>query len=127
MSMSDKRTDFLIRYAPDFAPFLVARASRSWLETTEGQRILDFTSGQICSTIGHNHPQLVTAVKRSLEEVIHLNSWMLSEPVLVFAERLVELVGEPLEKVILVNTGARQMRSLCAWPKCLRDGLRLWV
>src|SRR5260370_29484981 len=103
--MSDKRADFLIRYAHDFAPFIVARASGSWIETTEGQRILDFTSGQICSTIGHNHPQLVAAVQRSLEEVIHLNSWMLSEPVLALAERLVGLVGEPLDKVILVNTG----------------------
>ncbi len=103
--MSDKRTDFLIRYAHDFAPYIVARASGSWIETTEGQRILDFTSGQICSTIGHNHPQLVAAVQRSLEEVIHLNSWMLSEPVLALAEKLVELAGPPLEKVILVNTG----------------------
>ena len=103
--MSDKRVNLLIRYAHDFAPFIVARASGSWLETTEGQRILDFTSGQICSTIGHNHPQLVAAVQRSLEEVIHLNSWMLSEPVLALAERLVDLVGPPLDKVILVNTG----------------------
>jgi 2,2-dialkylglycine decarboxylase (pyruvate) len=103
--MSDRRTDFLIRYAHDFAPFIVARAYGSWLETTEGQRILDFTSGQICSTIGHNHPQLVEAVQRSLEEVIHLNSWMLSEPVLALAEKLVELVGPQLDKVILVNTG----------------------
>src|SRR6266567_2642838 len=114
MSMSDKRTDFLIRYAHDFAPFIVARASGSWIETTAGQRILDFTSGQICSTIGHNHPQLVAAVQRSLEEVIHLNSWMLSEPVLALAERLVRLVGSPLDKVILVNTGgeANEVASL---------------
>lgn len=103
--MSDTRANFLIRYAHDFAPFIVARATGSWLETTEGQRILDFTSGQICSTIGHNHPQLVAAVQRSLKEVIHLNSSMLSEPVLALAERLVELAGPRLEKAILLNTG----------------------
>src|SRR5215467_14371416 len=103
--MSDNRANFLIRYAHDFAPFIVARAAGSWLETTEGQRILDFTSGQICSTIGHNHPQLVAAIQRSLEEVIHLNSSMLSEPVLALAERLVELAGPRLERVILLNTG----------------------
>src|SRR5260370_21605158 len=84
---------------------MVGRASGSWIETTEGQRILDFTSGQICSTIGHNHPQLVAAVQRSLEEVIHLNSWMLSEPVLAVAERLGGLVGGSMDKVIVVNTG----------------------
>src|SRR5438876_5576809 len=102
--MHDQRERFLIRYSPDFAPFTVARASGAWLETTDGQRVLDFTSGQICSTIGHNHPRIVAAVQQSLEEVIHLNSWMLSEPVLALAERLVGLVPASLNKVILVNT-----------------------
>src|SRR5438067_12288444 len=103
--MHDQRERFLIRYSRDFAPFTVARASGSWLETTDGQRILDFTSGQICSTIGHNHPRIVAAVHQSLDNVIHLNSWMLSEPVLALAERLVRLVPPSLNKVVLVNTG----------------------
>src|SRR6266550_6768784 len=103
--MHDQRERFLIRYSRDFAPFTVARASGSWLETTDGQRVLDFTSGQICSTIGHNHPRIVAAVQQSLDSVIHLNSWMLSEPVLALAERLVRLVGSQLDKVLLVNTG----------------------
>src|SRR5215469_452295 len=103
--MYDDRERFLIRYSHHFAPFTVARASGAWIETTDGQRILDFTSGQICSTIGHNHPRIVTAVQQSLNDVIHLNSWMLSEPVLVLAERLAGLVPPSLNKVILVNTG----------------------
>jgi 2,2-dialkylglycine decarboxylase (pyruvate) len=103
--MYDERERFLIRYAHNFASFTVARASGAWIETTDGQRILDFTSGQICSTIGHNHPRLVAAVQRSLEEVIHLNSWMLSEPVLALAQRLVGLMPPSLNKVILLNTG----------------------
>ena len=103
--MHDQRERFLIRYSRDFAPFTVARASGSWLETTDGQRVLDFTSGQICSTIGHNHPRIVAAVQQSLDNVIHLNSWMLSEPVLALAERLVRLVPPSLNKVVLVNTG----------------------
>src|SRR5437868_6896260 len=103
--MPDERQRFLIRYARGFAPFIVARASGAWLETEDGQRILDFTSGQICSTIGHNHPRIVEAVQQSLDEVIHLNSWMLSQPVLELAERLVSLLPASLNKVILVNTG----------------------
>src|SRR5947209_13512254 len=103
--MYDERKQFLIRYSHNFASFIVARAYGAWIETTDGQRILDFTSGQICSTIGHNHPQIVAAVQRSLDEVIHLNSWMLSEPVLALAERLIGLVPAALNKVILVNTG----------------------
>src|SRR6266852_3596767 len=104
-NMYDERERFLIRYSHNFASFIVARAYGAWIETTDGRRILDFTSGQICSTIGHNHPQIVAAVQRSLDEVIHLNSWMLSEPVLALAERLVGLVPASLNKLILVNTG----------------------
>src|SRR5438270_8310048 len=103
--MHDQRERFLIRYSRDFAPFTVVRASGAWLETTDGQRVLDFTSGQICSTIGHNHPRIVAAVQQSLDNVIHLNSWMLSEPVLALPERLVGRVPPSLNKVILVNTG----------------------
>ncbi len=103
--MYDERERFLIRYARGFASFIVARANGAWIETTDGRRILDFTSGQICSTIGHNHPRIVAAVQQSLEEVIHLNSWMLSEPVLALAERLVGLAPASLNTVILVNTG----------------------
>ena len=103
--MPDERQRFLIRYARGFAPFIVARASGAWLETEDGQRILDFTSGQICSTIGHNHARIVEAVQQSLDEVIHLNSWMLSQPFLELAERLVSLLPASLNKVILVNTG----------------------
>src|SRR6266566_3216547 len=103
--MYDERERFLIRYAHHFAPFTIARASGAWIETNDGRRILDFTSGQICSTIGHNHPRIVTAIQQSLDEVIHLNSWMLSEPVLALAERLIGLVPASLDKVLLVNTG----------------------
>ena len=104
--MADERERFLIRYAGGFAPFTVARAEGAWVETTDGRRVLDFTSGQICSTLGHNHPRIAAAVQAALGEVAHLNSWMLSEPVLALAERLVGLFPDPLRRVMLLNTGS---------------------
>jgi 2,2-dialkylglycine decarboxylase (pyruvate) len=104
--VSDARERFLIRYAGSFAPFLVARANGAWVETADGRRVLDFTSGQICSTLGHNHPRIVAAIRGALEQVVHLNSWMLSEPVLALAERLASLTPPGLDKVILLNTGS---------------------
>ena len=104
--MHDPRERFLIRYAGGFAPLTVARASGAWVETTDGRRILDFTSGQICSTIGHNHPRIAAAIRASLDDVIHLNSWMLSEPVLALGERLAGLAPDPLDRVMLLNTGS---------------------
>jgi len=104
--MADEREQFLIRYAGGFAPFTVARAEGAWVETTDGQRILDFTSGQICSTLGHNHPRIAAAIRESLDTVSHLNSWMLSEPVLELAARLAGLVPARLDRVMLLNTGS---------------------
>jgi 2,2-dialkylglycine decarboxylase (pyruvate) len=95
----------LFRYTSDFAPFVVERAQGSWVWTTDGRKILDFTSGQICSTLGHNHPRIVEAISRSLGTVIHLNSWMLSTPVLALAERLMSLLPAPLERALLLSTG----------------------
>jgi 2,2-dialkylglycine decarboxylase (pyruvate) len=103
--MRDERERFLIRYAGGFAPFTVARAEGSWVETTDGRRILDFTSGQICSTLGHNHPRIAEAIRASLDTVSHLNSWMLSEPVLALGERLAGL-APGLDRVMLLNTGS---------------------
>jgi len=104
--VTDSRERFLIRYAGGFAPFVVARAEGAWVETADGRRVLDFTSGQICSTIGHNHPRITGAIRQALDRVMHLNSWMLSEPVLALAERLASLLPAPLGKVILLNTGS---------------------
>jgi len=102
----DDRARFLVRYAGGFAPEVVARAEGAWVETEGGRRILDFTSGQICSTLGHSHPRIADAVRRSLDEVVHLNSWMLSEPVLALAERLAGLLPAPLDRIMLLNTGS---------------------
>jgi 2,2-dialkylglycine decarboxylase (pyruvate) len=104
--VSDPRERFLVRYAGGFAPFVVARAEGAWVETADGRRVLDFTSGQICSTLGHNHPRIVAAVRQALDEVVHLNAWMLSEPVLALAERLASLFPAGLDKVVLLNTGS---------------------
>jgi 2,2-dialkylglycine decarboxylase (pyruvate) len=104
--MPDDRERYLIRYAGGFAPLTVARAEGAWIETTDGRRILDFTSGQICSTLGHNHPRIADAIRASLDEVVHLNSWMLSEPVLALGERLALLAPDPLDRVMLLNTGS---------------------
>jgi 2,2-dialkylglycine decarboxylase (pyruvate) len=102
----DERERFLIRYAGGFAPEPIVRAEGSWLETASGKRVLDFTSGQICSTLGHNHRRVNAAIRDALNSVSHLNSWMLSEPVLALAERLAGLFPDPLDRVVLLSTGS---------------------
>jgi 2,2-dialkylglycine decarboxylase (pyruvate) len=107
--MQDPRTERLIRYGGAFAEELVVRARGSWLETAGGSRVLDFTAGQICATVGHNHPRVMDAIRASLESVVHLNSWMLSPPVLDLADALLDTVPAPLERAMFLSTGGESV------------------
>jgi 2,2-dialkylglycine decarboxylase (pyruvate) len=119
--MDDPRVAQLIRYGGAFAGEVVTRASGSYVETASGRRVLDFTAGQICATIGHNHPRVSAAIRRALDEVVHLNSWMLSPPVLELAGALLATVPAPLEKAMFLSTGGESIEVAVRMAK-LRTG-----
>jgi 2,2-dialkylglycine decarboxylase (pyruvate) len=119
--MDDRRADLLIRYGGAFFDELIIRAGGSFVETASGRRILDFTAGQICATVGHNHPQVTAAIRRALDEIIHLNSWMLSPPVLELADALLATVPPPLERAMFLSTGGESVEVAVRMAK-LRTG-----
>jgi 2,2-dialkylglycine decarboxylase (pyruvate) len=96
----------MIRYIGDFPPFFVERAEGSYVYDDHGRRILDFTSGQMCATLGHNHPEVVAAIHQSGESAIHLFSWLLAPQVVELCAELAALLPPQLQKVILLNTGS---------------------
>lgn len=95
----------LIRYGMEFVPRLIARARGSVLWDEGGAEILDFTSGQMCSTLGHNHPRIVEAIRRACDDALHLYSGMVSPPVVALAERLTAILPPRLSKAIFLSTG----------------------
>jgi 2,2-dialkylglycine decarboxylase (pyruvate) len=96
----------MIRYIGGFPPFFVERAEGSYVYDDRGRRILDFTSGQMCATLGHNHPEVVAAIHKSCESAIHLFSWLLAPQVVELCAELAALLPPQLQKVILLNTGS---------------------
>ena len=104
--------DTLIRYCGDFSPILVEKAKGSFIYTKDGQKILDFTSGQMCSVYGHNHEKIVQAIRTATEESIHLLSTMLSPSVIELSKQLVDLLPEGLDKAIFVNTGSESNEAV---------------
>ena len=101
--------DHLIRYGGAFVEDVIVEAEGSWLTTADGRRVLDFTAGQICATVGHNHPRVNEAIRRSLDTVIHLNSWMLSPPVLDLAAALDATLPSGLDRSMLLSTGGESI------------------
>ncbi|WTW93511.1 aspartate aminotransferase family protein [Streptomycetaceae bacterium NBC_01309] len=121
----DPRAELMIRYAGAFWPEVITRASGSWLETADGRRVLDFTSGQLCATVGHSHPHVTQAIERSLRETVHLNSRMLSTPVLDLAETLVGLMPEGLDRVMLLSTGGEANEAALRMAKLATGGFEV--
>ena len=58
----DPRAERMIRYGGSFSAFRPVRASGSHLYDASGRAVLDFTSGQLSSILGHGHPDVVAAV-----------------------------------------------------------------
>lgn len=96
----------LVRYGMEFVPRLIARARGTVLWDDEGREILDFTSGQMCATLGHNHPRILEAIRRACDGALHLYSGMASPPVVALAERLTALMPPRLSKAMFLSTGA---------------------
>jgi 2,2-dialkylglycine decarboxylase (pyruvate) len=89
-----------------FSPEIIERAEGSSVFTEDGRELLDFTSGQMSAILGHAHPDIVATVREQIGRLDHLYSGMLSRPVLDLARRLVETLPAPLDKAMLLTTGA---------------------
>ena len=97
--------EHLIRYGMPFVPRLIAKARGTLIWDSEGNEILDFTSGQMCATIGHNHPRIVEAIQEACEGALHLFSAMLSPPVVALSQRLAAMLPPHLSKALFLSTG----------------------
>ncbi|BBH69127.1 aspartate aminotransferase family protein [Actinoplanes sp. OR16] len=109
----------LVRYigAGRFVPEIIERAEGSFVWTAGGRRLLDFTSGQMSAILGHSHPAVVATIQRQAATLDHLFSGMLSRPVVDLARRLAESLPEPLEKVLLLTTGAESNEAAIRMAK----------
>lgn len=54
----------VLRYGSAFVPEIIDHARGSFVYTESGQKILDFTSGQMSAILGHSHPGTVRVSPR---------------------------------------------------------------
>lgn len=94
----------LLHFGCEFATFVPARASGCWLYDAQGNKMLDFTSGQMSAILGHAHPEIQATISRASGTLDHLFSAMISEPVVALAEKLSAQQPE-LSKTMFLSTG----------------------
>jgi len=118
--------EFLVRYGGDSFPGLFCSARGCVVRDDTGREILDFTSGQMCATIGHNHPAIVDAVRRAGESAFHLFSGMIPEVVAQLAATLArDWMPAGLSKSIFVNTGSESNEVALRMAKMHTQGYEI--
>jgi 2,2-dialkylglycine decarboxylase (pyruvate) len=118
----DDGRERLIRYGGAFSDLLIERAEGSWLSTTDGRRVLDFTSGQMCATLGHGHPAVLEAMRDAAGRVVHLFSGFLCTDVTELARELMAVLPEPLSRAMFLSTGGESTEAALRLAKLTTGG-----
>jgi len=115
----------LIRYGGDVYPEIVEKAQGCYVWDAAGNKILDFTSGQMCATVGHSHPNVVAAIKKSCDTALHLFSGMIPRSVVQLAAAIAKIVPRPLKKSLFLNTGSESNDAALKMAKLYTGGFEV--
>ena len=69
-----------VRSYPRKLPLAIAKAKGSWVTDVEGNEYLDFLAGAGTLALGHNHPQIISAIKEVLDSGLPLHTLDLTTP-----------------------------------------------
>ncbi|HYK98573.1 MAG TPA: aminotransferase class III-fold pyridoxal phosphate-dependent enzyme, partial [Candidatus Acidoferrales bacterium] len=98
-------------------PVVVARAAGAEVWDPEGKRYLDFVAGIGALNLGHQHPDIVTAVREQLEKYAHVSAQVVTyEPYVRLAQELDRIyprtVGSTVAtKSVFANSGAEAVEN----------------
>ncbi|KAI0423856.1 pyridoxal phosphate-dependent transferase [Xylaria sp. FL1042] len=112
-----KADKYLMSTGVPYSPLIITKAVGTVLYDQHGREILDFTSGQMSSLLGHSHPEIVEVVQKNIAELDHLLSNMITQPVVALAERLARFLPAPLEKSFFLNTGSETTEAALKMAK----------
>ncbi len=94
------------------APLVVTSARGSWLELADGRRLLDGNGQWWVSTLGHNHPRLVAALKAQAEQLCHVSLAGITHPAAArFAEELASVAPKGLTEVFFSDDGSTAVEA----------------
>ncbi|WVQ80944.1 hypothetical protein IAT38_003051 [Cryptococcus sp. DSM 104549] len=109
----------LIRYSGGggFVNRVIVKAHGCTLIDSDGNDIIDWTSGQMSSMLGHSNPEIVQVVNDSMSTLDHLFSGFITKPVVDAAAMLASILPPQLSKVLFLNTGAESNEAAIRMAK----------
>lgn len=90
----------------------IRRAEGIWFEDTDGNRLIDASSGPVASNLGHGNPRVLDAMMRQAREAAFAYPLQFESAANVaIAERLARLCGPGLDRAFLVSGGSEAVES----------------
>jgi adenosylmethionine-8-amino-7-oxononanoate aminotransferase len=87
-------------------PPRIVKSQGVWLETQEGHRILDGSSGASVVSIGHNDPRVKKAIAAQLDRVAYCyNPFFTTEAAENISRFLTDSTNGAMSKVFIVSSG----------------------
>jgi acetylornithine/N-succinyldiaminopimelate aminotransferase len=86
----------------------IEKAEGLYLYDKDGKSYVDLVSGFAVSNIGHRHPKVLEAITAQLDKYLHLTVYgeFVQTPMVLFAQKLIEVLPDSLNNVYFVNSGA---------------------
>ncbi len=85
----------------------VSHAKGSYIYDTSGKVYLDFVAGVSACSLGHQHPNVMHAIKTQLDKYLHVMVYgeYIQRPAVEFTKLLAAQLPRPLEATYLTNSG----------------------
>ncbi len=100
-------------YTRDY-PLVIDRALGCMIDDVDGNRFLDFNAGIAVTATGHCHPQVVKAIQRQSERLIHMSGTdFYYENMVQLAEKLAAIapLGDAARRVYFGNSGTEAIEA----------------
>ena len=108
-----------------FEPMHIARADGSWVWDVEGRKYLDFVSGTWACNLGHKHPNMIQAMKKQMDEIIHRCMRFHSPITLKAAECVLNFLPNKYDKITFLNSGSEAMEFAISFARNVTGKLKV--
>ena len=95
-----------------YNPISVIKTEGCWIYAEDGRKIFDLRSAHECINLGFNHPKVIEAIKRQLDDVIYVTDDFATQPTAKLAQKLAALTpGSPNKKIWFGQSGAAAVEA----------------
>lgn len=108
--LKEMKSDFF-KYQAQTSPhplaLEIAKADGSYVYDINNKKYLDFIAGVSASTLGHNHPKVINAIKDQADKYLHVMVYgeFIQKPQVELSRLLVKNLPDALNSIYLTNSG----------------------